>query len=66
MNYVWYKVRYQTLVHCVQYASVVPVGDEQNVFEMFQIEDVNALEPGELAVRIMYVYFFFPLLDPVC
>lgn len=32
---------------------------------MFQVEDVNALEPGELAVRIMYVYFFFPLLDTV-
>jgi len=49
----------------VQYARVVPVGDEQNVFEMLQIEDVNALEPGKLAVRVMYVYFFFPLLDSV-
>jgi len=63
MNYVRYKVRYQTLVHGVQYARVIPIGDEQNVFEMFQIEDINALEPGELAVRIMYIYFFFPLLE---
>jgi len=32
---------------------------------MPQIKDVNALESSELSVRIMNVYFFFPLLDSV-
>jgi len=49
----------------VQDARVVPVGHEQNVFEMSQVEDVDALEPGESAVRIVYVFFFGPLLHAV-
>lgn len=65
MDHVRYEVRYQTFVHRVQHPGVVLVGDEQYVFEVFQVENVHALEPGETAVRIVDVLFFGPFLHPV-
>lgn len=65
MDYVRNEVRYETLFHRVQYACVVPVGDEQYVFEMAEIENVDALKSGEPAVRIVYILLLRPLFQPV-